>query len=110
MLTHAAARAVATRRRIPLHGGALAVDYTIPLLPVPRTTPPRTAIGRWLTAGERLSEPQHAGEAPHPWRKVLWLTGVDYFSTLGYQPGIALLEIGRASCRERGEISVVAVS
>ena len=55
----------------------MAVDYTIPLLPVPRTTPPRTAVGRWLTAGERLSEPQHAAEAPHPWHKVLWLSGVD---------------------------------
>src|SRR5881628_1262980 len=72
----------------------MSVDYTIPHLPVPRTTAPRTAIGRWLTAGERLTEPQRAGEARHPWYKVLWLTGVDYFSTLGYQPGIALLAAG----------------
>ena len=33
----------------------------IPLLPAPRTTPPRTALGRWMTAGERLSEPKPRG-------------------------------------------------
>ena len=50
---------------------------------------------RWLLQGH-LKEPQaaHEGEGRHhqsPWYKVMCLTGVDYFSTLGYQPGIAAL-------------------
>ena len=51
-------------------------------------------IGRWLARGEPLDD--HAGSGPEsdPWWKVIWLTGVDYFSTLGYQPGIALLAAG----------------
>ena len=60
--------------------------------------PPRNFLGRWLYAGHRMDAHQHNEKAPtHPWYQVLWLTGVDYFSTLGYQPGIALLAAGSVS-------------
>ncbi len=69
-----------------------------PLIPVRKQLPQpslqfQSALGRWMTRGEPLDEAAH-GAATHPWYKVMWLTGVDYFSTLGYQPGIALLAAG----------------
>jgi len=66
-----------------------------------RSGPPHTPQGGirgWLFRGVSFSgtpADQHAHT--YPWWKVMCLTGVDYFSTLGYQPGIAFLAAGLLS-------------
>ncbi|MEE1837679.1 amino acid transporter [Streptomyces sp. SP17KL33] len=69
--------------------------------------PPPSRLRTWMLQG--LSDmgkpgghkgPHAAPEPPHkgqPWWRVMCLTGVDYFSTLGYQPGIAALAAGLLS-------------
>ncbi|TFI51580.1 APC family permease [Mastigocladus laminosus UU774] len=51
----------------------------------------RKRLVSWLLQEERSEKGEHS---QHPWWQVMCLTGVDYFSTLGYQPGIAALAAG----------------
>jgi hypothetical protein len=55
----------------------------------------RRLFAQWLLHPERSQEKKHRIRVP--WWKVMCLTGVDYFSTLGYQPGIAALAAGALS-------------
>lgn len=69
--------------------------------------PPPSRLRSWMLEGlsDMGRQGGHTGphaepEAAHkgqPWWRVMCLTGVDYFSTLGYQPGIAALAAGLLS-------------
>jgi hypothetical protein len=62
-----------------------------------------SALSSWLLDGisdTQASQPgPHAEkvERTHSWWRVMCLTGVDYFSTLGYQPAIAAVAAGLLS-------------
>ena len=70
---------------------------TIQLAPdMPRRSD--SGFRRWLLEGA-LQEHDAPSHVPHkaPWYKVMCLTGLDYFSSLGFQPGIAALAAGLLS-------------
>ncbi len=54
---------------------------------------PQGPFSRWFFEGVRATEGDTTSHQS-AWWKVMCLTGVDYFSTLGYQPGIAFLAAG----------------
>ncbi|MCA1616304.1 MAG: amino acid transporter [Acidobacteria bacterium] len=65
-----------------------------------RRMTPAGGVREWMLKGlheTQTPEGPHEREGQHHqhgWWKVMCLTGVDYFSTLGYQPGIAFLAAG----------------
>jgi hypothetical protein len=65
-----------------------------------RPSVPSSGLARWLLQDQVQPVGREAMEGhspPQAWWKVMCLTGVDYFSTLSYLPGIAALAAGAVS-------------
>jgi hypothetical protein len=64
--------------------------------PIGKSRPPlakrQNSLQKWLLNDASSGQQQH--KPAHSWWQVMCLTGVDYFSTLGYQPALAALAAG----------------
>jgi len=89
------------RPELSVHPDSLAEQRAVPDVCTPEPQH-RGRFGRWALDG--LTESAGAHQGPHGkaahtnhWLRVMCLTGVDYFSSLGYQPAIAFLAAGFVS-------------